>query len=212
LVLPTHACSHSAPDRPARPRDQVRWPGTVEAGSVSDYAWAFWDVLPTLAALIGFEAPANIDGESFAPVLLGNKTQPPKEYLVWTWVGTGEGPTATATGADGGSLVLVQDSRGRAAYMDANGNILPIPSDNDNGSGNLQLAGYALRSGDWKIVVPHCSASLVPSEKDETLVYHLPTDPFEAHNLNATDEGKQQQAALFALAKKHNITCHCFQC
>src|SRR5262249_3341884 len=45
----------------------VRWPGKVPAGVVSEYAWAFWDFLPTAAELAGTTGPAGIDGTSVLP-------------------------------------------------------------------------------------------------------------------------------------------------
>lgn len=61
----------------------VRWPGHVEAGSVSDAVWAFWDVLPTLAELAGVPAPSGIDGISQVPAILGKGGQPAHEFLYW---------------------------------------------------------------------------------------------------------------------------------
>jgi arylsulfatase A-like enzyme len=46
-------------------------PGRVPAGKTSAYAWAFWDLLPTLAALAGAPAPQGIEGRSVAGALLG---------------------------------------------------------------------------------------------------------------------------------------------
>jgi arylsulfatase A-like enzyme len=63
----------------------VRWPDVISPGSISDHAWAFWDVLPTLADLAGVEAPANIDGQSIVPTLLG-QTQQDHEYLYWSYL------------------------------------------------------------------------------------------------------------------------------
>ncbi|MEQ8791904.1 MAG: arylsulfatase [Pirellulaceae bacterium] len=64
----------------------VRWPGHVQAGSTSDFAGAFWDVMPTLADLAGDRSalPDDIDGISFAPELLGGK-QPPHDHLYWAF-------------------------------------------------------------------------------------------------------------------------------
>lgn len=58
------------------------WPGHVKAGAVSDQVWAFWDFLPTAAAVTGRPAPANIDGISMLPALLGQPQQN-HEYLYW---------------------------------------------------------------------------------------------------------------------------------
>ena len=60
----------------------ARWPGRVKAGSTSDFAWAFWDFLPTAADIAGVDPPASIDGISVLPTLLG-RTQKPHEYLYW---------------------------------------------------------------------------------------------------------------------------------
>lgn len=59
------------------------WPGTVEAGTVSDHVGAFWDVLPTACDLAGTPHPAGLDGISFFPTLLGKGTQREHEYLYW---------------------------------------------------------------------------------------------------------------------------------
>jgi arylsulfatase A len=58
------------------------WPGTIAAGSTSDHLSAFWDALPTFCELGGIDAPAGIDGLSFAPTLLG-KAQDAHPYLYW---------------------------------------------------------------------------------------------------------------------------------
>jgi arylsulfatase A-like enzyme len=60
----------------------VRWPGRIRAGSVSNRVWAFWDFLPTAAAIAGTDAPKKIDGVSMLPTLLG-KRQKDHDYLYW---------------------------------------------------------------------------------------------------------------------------------
>lgn len=54
----------------------ARWPGRVKPGATSDQVVAFWDFLPTFAALTGQPAPQNIDGISVLPALLENKPVP----------------------------------------------------------------------------------------------------------------------------------------
>jgi arylsulfatase A-like enzyme len=62
----------------------ARWPGKIEAGSVSDLQSAFWDFLPTAADLAGAEAPSNLDGISMVPTLKGRTNRQKKhEYLYW---------------------------------------------------------------------------------------------------------------------------------
>jgi arylsulfatase A-like enzyme len=51
----------------------IRWPGQIEAGTVSDAVVGGYDLLPTLASLAGFEVPNDrpIDGENFSVALRG---------------------------------------------------------------------------------------------------------------------------------------------
>lgn len=60
----------------------ARWPGVIGAGQETDHPSAFWDVLPTLCELTGSPVPADIDGISFLPTLMG-ESQPKHEYLYW---------------------------------------------------------------------------------------------------------------------------------
>ncbi len=60
----------------------ARWPGRIAPGSVSDYVWAFWDFLPTAAALCGAPPPEATDGISLLPALEG-RAQPRRRYLYW---------------------------------------------------------------------------------------------------------------------------------
>jgi arylsulfatase A-like enzyme len=62
----------------------ARWPGKIKAGSVTDHVSAFWDFLPTCAELAGQEPPANIDGVSILPTLIGRpERQKRHEFLYW---------------------------------------------------------------------------------------------------------------------------------
>jgi arylsulfatase A-like enzyme len=47
----------------------VRWPGAIGGGRVSDRLLANYDLMPTLAELMGAPMPEGKDGESFAPAL-----------------------------------------------------------------------------------------------------------------------------------------------
>jgi arylsulfatase A-like enzyme len=61
----------------------VKWPGRVEAGSVSKHVSAFWDWLPTFSDILRTGRPRDIDGISFLPSLIGEKNQPAHDYLYW---------------------------------------------------------------------------------------------------------------------------------
>jgi arylsulfatase A-like enzyme len=65
----------------------VRWPEKISPGRVSDLLWYFPDVLPTISELTGTTPPADVDGISIVPELLGEETvgriQEQHEYLYW---------------------------------------------------------------------------------------------------------------------------------
>ncbi len=65
----------------------VRWPGRIKPGLVSDLSFYQPDVLPTLAELTGAQSPANIDGLSFLPELIGPEAaghkQQKHKFLYW---------------------------------------------------------------------------------------------------------------------------------
>ncbi len=63
----------------------ARWPGRIAAGTESALPWYFPDVLPTCCALAGIQAPADIDGMSVAPALLGSGAQMQPRHLYWEW-------------------------------------------------------------------------------------------------------------------------------
>jgi len=61
----------------------ANWAGKIEAASETAHLSAFWDVLPTLAELVGEVPPKDCDGISFLPTLLGKEGQADSEYLYW---------------------------------------------------------------------------------------------------------------------------------
>lgn len=60
----------------------VRWPGKVKANKTSEQVRAHWDFLPTASEIAGAKAPANIDGISMLPAMLGKK-QRGHDFLYW---------------------------------------------------------------------------------------------------------------------------------
>jgi len=61
----------------------VRWPGKIKPGQVVDQPWALWDFLPTAAEIALAKPPANIDGISFLPTLMGKAQTNNHEFLYW---------------------------------------------------------------------------------------------------------------------------------
>ena len=65
----------------------AHWPAVIRGARVSDFAWAFWDFLPTAAELAGAAAPPT-DGLSLAPLLRGDRArQSEHEFLYWEFLG-----------------------------------------------------------------------------------------------------------------------------
>ncbi len=62
----------------------ARWPGKLAAGSTTSFVADFADMLPTFAELAGTKAPADADGVSIVPTLLGKSAnQLTREYHYW---------------------------------------------------------------------------------------------------------------------------------
>ena len=76
----------------------ARWPGRIEAATVSDHVSAFWDMMPTFAQVAGVEAPQGIDGLSLLPTLLGEDGQEQHESLYWEYHGLWNGAQAVRVG------------------------------------------------------------------------------------------------------------------
>lgn len=62
------------------------WPGVIASGSTTDHVSAFWDVMPTLADLVGTNLVAEVNGVSFLPVLMGQDLPTPSE-MYWEYHG-----------------------------------------------------------------------------------------------------------------------------
>jgi N-sulfoglucosamine sulfohydrolase len=66
----------------------ISWPGMVKSKQHTDAMVSWVDFLPTLLELAGGKAPNNIDGQSFAGVLLG-KTAQHRDRIFTTHSGDG---------------------------------------------------------------------------------------------------------------------------
>lgn len=60
----------------------VRWSNKIPAGKTTDFTCALYDILPTLAQVAGVTPPADIDGQSILPTLMGRE-QKEHEFLYW---------------------------------------------------------------------------------------------------------------------------------
>ncbi len=62
----------------------ARWPGTIEAGTVSDHISSFQDFVPTVAELLAQPVPREVDGISMLPTLRGQPlAQTAHPFLYW---------------------------------------------------------------------------------------------------------------------------------
>ena len=64
------------------------WSGMIPPGSTTDHVSAFWDVMPTLADLVGIDLMEKVNGVSFLPVLMGQDPPAPSE-MYWEYHGRG---------------------------------------------------------------------------------------------------------------------------
>jgi arylsulfatase A-like enzyme len=68
----------------------VRWPGHIQPDTVSDLVSAHYDTMATLADIAQTKPPANTDGMSYLPTLLGHEDQQKEhDYLFWDFAGYG---------------------------------------------------------------------------------------------------------------------------
>ncbi len=65
----------------------AQWPGRIQGGQVSNFKFAQYDILATLTEIAGARTPADTDGISILPTLLGEKsvgrTQEAHPYFYW---------------------------------------------------------------------------------------------------------------------------------
>jgi len=61
----------------------VRWTGHIKAGAVSGEPFAAWDLFATTCELAAVKPPADSDGISFLPTLLGRSQTNRHEFFYW---------------------------------------------------------------------------------------------------------------------------------
>ncbi len=64
----------------------ARWPGKIKAGKVTEHLSVQFDLLATLADLVGYKQAFQTDGISFLPTLLGKSASQKKHpYIYWEY-------------------------------------------------------------------------------------------------------------------------------
>ena len=61
----------------------IRWPARIRPGQVSDFTWAAWDLMPTLAEIALTKDTEKTDGISILPVLTGKGKVRKHENFYW---------------------------------------------------------------------------------------------------------------------------------
>ena len=68
----------------------ARWPEKIEPGTVTDHLSAHYDIMATLADVVGAKPSGDTDGISFLPALLSHPGgQDKHEFLFWDFAGYG---------------------------------------------------------------------------------------------------------------------------
>jgi len=76
----------------------ARWPGRIPPGRVTDHLSAMWDMFPTFLELAGLPVPADIDGVSLVPTMLGRDGQRAHDSMYWEYHGLWKGAQAVRLG------------------------------------------------------------------------------------------------------------------
>ncbi|PCE64084.1 arylsulfatase [Sediminicola luteus] len=61
----------------------AKWPGTIAAGQETDHISTFYDVMPTLAELVGEKPKSRLNGSSFLSILKNPSKSSKKTYKYW---------------------------------------------------------------------------------------------------------------------------------
>jgi len=156
----------------------VMWKGTIKAGTVSDYPWSFWDVMPTLAEIAGVaqeNLPKKIDGHSILPTLLGD-TQAPPSYIYYTG-NSGWGKSQE---------LLSQESSQELTKS--------------------KTTSYSIRVGNMKAVVSDCQGK--PTMKDTMQLFNLDVDPFETTDISGTRQKEVKELKKFIIGENVSCACY----
>ena len=92
----------------------ISWPNRIAEGVVTDHVAAFWDFMPTVAELIGVDAPDGIDGISYLPTLLGREGQQEHDGIYYEFYE--QGGKQSYLSADGWKLIRLQTQTPAATY------------------------------------------------------------------------------------------------
>ncbi len=160
----------------------VRWPGVVEANSVSETMLNFVDILPTFLDIIGADIPQDLDGNSFQPTLKGN-TDPIHDYIF---------SLSTKQNIQKCKVFPSRAIRGKRFKFIRNYNSIEVVESN---YGSNSVINAFIRKG----------AESFPNVPFEEL-YDLELDPYQEQNLINNPEYLEQKNRLLSALENWMIT------
>lgn len=165
------------------------WPGHIEAGVRTDAMVSWVDILPTLIDMAGGKTPADIDGKSFAGVLLG-KTKTHRSKIFTTHTGGGDNIFPIRS-VRIGQYKYIHNLRPDAYHMNA--------SDRHRTDGR----GLYWDSWDEAAKTDPKAAAIIERYyiRPEFQLFDLDKDPLELDNLADNPEYKNKLAKLRAELK-----------
>lgn len=142
----------------------VRWPSHIAPKQVNDTPSGFWDWMPTLAELAGQVPPAQSDGVSLLPTLVGRGTQRSRGYLYVEYNVAGKNEASDevfarkgVTGRGQQQLVRIGDFVGVRTQITSHAdplrlyNVTQDPHEDHNLAGDAAYAGLLARMKDLMI-------------------------------------------------------------
>ena len=167
----------------------VRWPGKIKAGSRTSAMVEYVDVLPTFLDAAKFNIPKVLEGQSFLPVLLGNK-HAHKEYVYGLMTTKG-----INNGSENYGIRSVRDERYKYIW-----NFTP----------DVEFQNACTQSMVFKSWIKKAQSGDADAKdkvnryqwRPEIEIYDLEKDPYEWNNLAGKSEVKTIQQRLSNALKK----------
>ena len=168
----------------------IYWPGNIEAGVRTDAMVSWVDIIPTLIDLSGGKVPTNIDGKSFASLLLGT-TKSHRDKIFTTNTGDREMNIYPIRSVRMGQYKLIHNLRPNAYHTNHSDRL------RNDGRGAYWHSWYNAAKTDPK------AAAIVQRYhvRPEFELFDLAADPMELVNLAQRPQYKDKLAHLRAKLK-----------
>lgn len=170
----------------------ARWPGKIVADARTDAIVQYADVLPTLLEAVGSdEVIAELDGTSFLPVLLGERSDH-REYAFGMHNNLPEGPSYPIRTVTDGEYRYIRNLRPDEIYIEKH----LMGSQGDGALNNPYWATWV-----WSSQTDADTYALVKryTLRPPQQLYHTASDPYEMTNL-ASESASEEVIAELATA------------